>query len=129
MAYAAPGYGPSWFRFNPWNSSRVNASIQDYQGGYLLSTDAGATWSAPQYSYIDVGDYVFHSAVSNVILSVGGQYTGASTTTNNILFSNDSGATWTAPGTYAFGQGRFNLALDQRNPSILYVAGRIVGIR
>ena len=123
---AATGYGLVSLRFDPWNSSRVHASIQDWQGGFLLSTDAGATWSVPQNSYIYPGNYVFHPAYSNVVFSVGNQYHSAATLTVNVLFSNDSGASWTLPGSFSFGEGRFSdLAVDQSNPSLLYVAGTI----
>jgi photosystem II stability/assembly factor-like uncharacterized protein len=118
------GYSPGWFRFNPFTPTTVHASIQDYQGGFFRSTDTGRTWTIPQSSYIYVGDYTFHPTLSNVILSVGNQYTGSATNTPHVLFSNDGGSTW--PGSVAFGQGNFfDAALDQNNPSALYVAGQI----
>ena len=103
----------------------MSASIADWQGGFLLSTDNGQTWAVPYNQYIYPGDYVFHRILSNVVLSVGNQYTGAPLDTTYVLWSNASGnAPWNESSP--MGQGSFTaLALDQTDPTTLYVAGSL----
>ena len=121
----ANGYAPGMFRFNPRNPNLVNTSIQDYQGGYLYSTNAGMTWAVPAFVYIYPGDYVYHPTLSNVVFSIGNQYTGAPLTSLYVLWSNASGnAPWNQ--SPYLGSGHFDVvALDQNTPTILYVGGRI----
>ena len=118
-------YAPASFRFNPQNPNLVNTSIADWQGGYLYSTNTGASWFVPASVYIYPGDYVYHPTFSNVVFSVGNQYTGAPLTSLYILWSNDSGNAPWSQSSY-LGQGHFDtLALDANAPAVLYVAGRV----
>jgi hypothetical protein len=124
----AIGFSPSFFGFNPLNARLVNASVSDWQGGFLASQDAGATWTTPSElpfgGYIYPGDYVFHPSFSNIVFSVGNHYTyGEPFDDVHVLWSNASGrAPWNM--TSSVGNGWFNaVALDKNNPSILYAAG------
>jgi photosystem II stability/assembly factor-like uncharacterized protein len=119
------GYGSGWFRFNPLDPSRVSASISDWQGGFFLSTDTGANWSVPHWQYIYPGNYDFHPTLANVVLSIGGRYTGRPLVTLYVLWSNTAGGyPWNTSSS--FGEGWISeLALDKNDPNTLYVAGGI----
>ena len=117
------GYASPWLRFNPWQPSLVYMSISDWQGGFLRSTDGGVNWSVPFNWYIYPRDYVFHPSLSNVMFNVGMRYTGASLNTLHVTWSNDQGGSWANPGLQV-GQTLWDtdLALDLRDPSVLYVS-------
>lgn len=122
----ATGYGPRWIRFNPHTPSVVNASVSDWQGGFLRSADTAASWSVPYFWYIYPLNYDYHPTLPNVVFSLGDQYTGAALTTLHVVWSNDGGATWTgnALTTSLWGS---DLALDQNDPATLYVASELSG--
>jgi Chitobiase/beta-hexosaminidase C-terminal domain/Clostridial hydrophobic W len=123
LSAVANGYSPGVIAFNPTNPNLVNASIGDWQGGILDSSDAGTSWTVPSFWYAYAGPYVYHPNRSNIVFTVANQYTGAAINTVNLAYSIDSGITWN-PAT--FGQGRFAaMALDETDPTTLYVAGNI----
>lgn len=114
-------YSPGWIAFNPADPDLVNASISDWQGGFLYSTNAGGSWAIPDSTYVYPGPYGYHPTLSNIVFTVGNQYTGAAVDTLNIAYSVDSGNSWTLQ---SFDQGNFSaLAVDQTNPTTLYVGG------
>src|SRR5208337_3040429 len=86
--------GPGSIAFNPKNPSLVNASIQDFQGGFLYSKDGGSTWGVSDSTYVYPGNYAYHPTLSNIVFTRGSEYTGAAE--NNLLleYSTDSGASW-----------------------------------
>lgn len=115
------GYGPWHLRFNPLDPSYVHGPISDWQGGFLRSADAGATWSVPYWWYIYPTNFVFHPTLPNVVFSVAFQYTGAAQNTLWVVWSNNYGGSWTGA---SFGKGGWrDVALDQNDPSKLYAAG------
>jgi len=119
--HSVASYEPYWIAFNPTDPNLVNASIPDSLGAFLYSTDAGDTWAVPHPTYVYPGLYGFHPTLSNIVFTVGNQYTGAPVTTLNIAYSVDSGDSWTLQ---TFGQGAFMaLAVDQTAPTTLYVGG------
>ncbi len=123
---SAASYGPGWIRFNPLNPNNVYASIADWQGGFLFSGSAGASWSIPQSIYIYPHDYAFHPAYSNVVLAGAEQYTGAAIDTTYIMWSNSGGNGGWQQSAAIGGGGLVELALDQNNPTILYAVGQLL---
>lgn len=122
----ATGYGPRWIRFNPHTPGVVNAAVSDWQGGFLRSTDAAASWSVPYSWYIYPQDFDYHPTLPNVVLSLGDQYTGGALTTLHVVWSNNGGASWTGTGLTTSLWGS-DLALDQNDPATLYVASELSG--
>lgn len=122
----ATGYGPRWIRFNPHTPSVLNASVSDWQGGFLRSIDTAASWSVPYFWYIYPQDFDYHSTLANVVFSLGDQYTGAALTTLHVVWSNDGGASWTGTGLTTSLWGS-HLALDRNDPATLYVASELSG--
>ena len=123
LSTVASGYSPGVLTFNPSNPNLVNASIADWQGGILESEDAGTTWTVPSFWYAYAGPYAYHPNLPNIVFTIANQYTGAAVNTVNIAHSDDSGLTW---NPISFGQGTFvAVALDQTDPTTLYVAGTI----
>jgi uncharacterized protein YjdB len=119
----ANGYSPGFISFNPVNPNLVNASVADWQGGIIASKDSGTSWTVPSFWYAYAGSYAFHPSLSNIVFTAANQYTGAAVNTLNLAYSVDSGLTW-RPAT--FGQGSFvAIALDQTDPTTLYVAGHV----
>jgi len=123
FSQTANGYSPGVIAYNPLSPETVTASIQDYQGGVLHSIDGGNSWTVPQFWYAYPGQYTFHPRLANIVLTTANQYTGAALDTVGVGHSGDSGVSWQF---VTFGQGTFAATvLDQRDPTILYVAGRI----
>lgn len=125
ISFATGPYLPLWIRFNPLTCTNVSASIGDWQGGFLYSNTSGASWTIPQNIYIYPTQYAFHPTYSNVVFAGAEQYTGASHDTVYIMWSNSGGnAGWTQ--SPAVGTGRSGeLALDQSDPTVLYVLGSL----
>lgn len=119
------GYGSGWYRFNPLIPSNVSASIGDSQGGFLFSSNAGATWRVPHRQYIYPGNYDFHPALPNVVFGVGSEYTGYPVTSLYLMWSNTGGDyPWNRSSWLGYA-GWPDLALDKQDPTTLYLAGRI----
>ena len=118
-------YTPRWIRFNPLTPANVTASIGDWQGGFLFSNTGGASWTIPQSIYIYPGQYGFHPTYSNVVFAAAEQYTGAAHDTPYIMWSNTGGnGGWQQSA--AVGSGSLpELALDQSDPTVLYVVGTL----
>ncbi len=121
----AIGYAPSWIRFNPLLPDYIHASVSDWQGGLLRSTDAGSSWSVPYWYYTYPGTYEFHPDNRNIVFSPGSQYTGAAVGTLYLMWSNDSGQTWCPNCSYLGLSGLPDIALDKNDPSTIYMAGRL----
>lgn len=111
--------------FNPLNPSLVNASLPDWQGGFLSSADGGPTWTQPNSIYTYPENYAYHPTLGNIVFTVTNTYVyGAQYDNLSVAYSVDSGATW---NYFQSGQGFFSyVALDQGDPTVLYVAGEIV---
>ncbi len=110
--------------FNPHESSLVSASLPDWKGGFLYSFDGGSTWTQPNPIYMYPQDYTYHPVLENVVFTVTNQYSFDQPVDDvAVAYSVDSGATWNYQPA---GQGWLsNVALDQRDPTVLYVAGLI----
>jgi photosystem II stability/assembly factor-like uncharacterized protein len=115
--------------FNPQSPSLVNASLPDWQGGFLYSADGGSTWTQPNGIYTYPHDYTYHPVLGNIVFTATNTYTGAPVDDLRIAYSVDSGTTWNfypPLSSPALGQGYFShVALDQGDPTTLYVAGGI----
>ena len=118
--------GPSWMRFNPHTPTVVNASVSDWQGGFLRSTGTGASWSVPYFWYIYPLGYDYHPTLPGVVFSVANQYTGGALTTLHVVWSSDAGGSWTGSSLTTSLWGN-DLALDQNDPATLYVASELAG--
>jgi photosystem II stability/assembly factor-like uncharacterized protein len=122
-------YASTYLKFNPLNPSVVNGSVYDNQEGFAASTDNGQSWSVSNVNFSDTGDFVFpvtvvhHPTLSNVAFSCGIHDIGLPWNPVGIFWSNTSGVgPWDT--SYQFGHGYLrSMALDQRDPSIIYVAG------
>jgi photosystem II stability/assembly factor-like uncharacterized protein len=119
------GLFPGSFGFNPITPDFVNASLQDWQGGYLYSVDGGTTWTQPFWDYKYPGYYTYHPVLANVVFTNAVEYTGYPQNNLYLAYSVDSGSTWTY--SQLEGQGSWHpfTTLDQNDPSVLYVAGVI----
>lgn len=122
----AAGYYPRWIRFNPHTPAVVHATVSDWQGGFLRSTDTASSWSVPYSWYIYPLDFDYHPTLANVVFSLGDQYTGAALTTLHVVWSNDTGASWTGAALTTSTTGSV-LALDQNDPATLYMAAELTG--
>ena len=119
------GYAPGELRFNPLSPNFVSASIADFQGGFLFSSDIGSTWSVPAPQYIYPGDYVYHPKFSNIVLTVGNQYTGAPRDSVYTMWSNNSGVNWSQSSF--LGEGNLTALAIDNDQTTLYVAGTLAG--
>jgi hypothetical protein len=125
FAVTSAGYGPSHLRHNRHNPSLIHGALSDWQGGFLLSNNGGASWFVPYFWYIYPSNFDFHPTSAGVAFNAGHQYTGAPLNTAHVIWSNNAGSSWAG---VAFGQGDMkDIALDQNNPSVLYVAGTLPG--
>jgi photosystem II stability/assembly factor-like uncharacterized protein len=124
---------PGWFGFNPKNPSLVNASLQDFQYGFLYSADGGSSWTQPYPSYIYPGEYAYHPTLANIVFTSANQYWSSQSPWDHlyIAYSADFGVNWQGYQVPAEGsvpaEGYFanTVALDQGDPTVLYTAGII----
>ena len=125
FAVTNTGYGPSFIRHNRHNPNLIHGAVSDWQGGFILSNNAGASWFVPYFWYIYPNNFDFHPSAANFVFGSGHQYTGAALNTAHVMWSNNAGSSWAG---VAFGQGNMNdVALDKNSPNVLYVAGALPG--
>lgn len=115
----------AWLQFSPLDSSKALASIADWQGGFLYSGNAGISWSVPQSIYIYPGTYAFHPSNPNIVMTFANEYTGAALNSLYIMWSNSAGnGGWQKSAKLGTG-GLRSIALDQSDPTVLYLYGSI----
>jgi photosystem II stability/assembly factor-like uncharacterized protein len=120
------GIWPGVIAFNPLTPNEILTALQDWQGGIGKSNNSGASFSVP-YAYDAYPNaFLFHPTQSAILFTSANQYTGAAVDTVDIAYSSDSGASWKST---SFGQGNFvTSALDERDPTTIYVAGTIANV-
>ena len=125
----------------PWGLSQIAINPQTPSTMYLWdnfivyeSTDSGVHWqplaipnaSSPQV----VWSYAMSPSQPNILYASGfaPASPGSSVLTGTIFKSSDGGATWTAGATKTGAYGPTAMAVDPRNPSILWAADGIQNV-